>query len=222
MARKRRFHSSDFNLWVCAMGESWAAAENLIGIGVANTAEEARVGQRALEGAILNRKRLAKAFFIDREDVDASGIHRTQVFFSAKKIERGAALGAGLSENQGAVGKIEGGEVVAAFQAHSGRLPVQAPGDHEMEDEPEIAIEAEYDAFADVAENQHGLPFCRGDGRIGSAQEKRAGDADVVERLLEHAWFEGGEVSGDVGEFRHAVQDNADAEVATCLRARRS
>ncbi len=72
-----------------------------------------------------------------------------------------------------------------------------------MKNEPEIAVEAEGDAFADAAEFADGEAVDGGDGRLRGAEKEQAGDADAVERLVEDAWFEGGEVGGDVGEFGH-------------------
>jgi hypothetical protein len=65
---------------------------------------------------------------------------------------------------------------------------VEAAGDHEVQDEEEVVLEAEDDAFADAAEGADGLAFDGGDAGIGRAEEERAGDAEVFERLAEDAW----------------------------------
>ncbi len=53
--------------------------------------------------------------------------------FSLDEVEGGAALGSGFGEDEGAVGEVEGGKVVATTEFGSGGAPVQAAGDHEME-----------------------------------------------------------------------------------------
>jgi hypothetical protein len=40
---------------------------------------------------------------------------------------------------------------------------------------------------------------------LDGAEEEGAGYAEMSERLAYDAWLEGGEVGGDVGEFRHVV-----------------
>ena len=80
---------------------------------------------------------------------------------------------------------------------------MEAAGDHEMEDEPEIVVEAESDALADATEFADGVAFGGGNGRVGGAEEEWATDADVLETLADDAGFQCGEVSGDVGEFGH-------------------
>jgi inhibitor of KinA len=83
---------------------------------------------------------------------------------------------------------------------------VQTAGDHQVQDEPEVAVHANGDAFADAAECAHGAAFGVGKRGLGSSKEKRAGDSNALDRLTEDAWFECSEVGGDVGEFGHVVQ----------------
>ena len=84
--------------------------------------------------------------------------------------------------------------------------PVEAAGDHEVQDKPEIVVDADGDAFADAANSADGLSFGGGDGRTARAQQKGAVDADVLEALAEDARLERGDVGGDVGQFRHGYQ----------------
>jgi hypothetical protein len=74
-----------------------------------------------------------------------------------------------------------------------------------MEDEKEAVVELEDDAFADAAEGHDGVAFEVFDAGLDGAEEEGAGEADVVEGLVEDARGEGAEVSGDVGEFGHGV-----------------
>ena len=83
------------------------------------------------------------------------------------------------------------------------RAPVQAAGNHQMKDQPEIVVEADGDAFADATKFADGEAVDGGDGGLRGAEKKQAGDADALERLVEDARFEGGEIGGDVGEFGH-------------------
>jgi hypothetical protein len=80
-------------------------------------------------------------------------------------VEGGAAFGARFCEYQGSVGEVEGCESVAAGEPGCGWPPVQATGDHEMQDQPEAVVRAisdtDGDALADAAEFADGLAFGR-------------------------------------------------------------
>jgi hypothetical protein len=101
------------------------------------------------------------------------------VFFVAKEVEGGAAFGAGFGENERAVGKVEGGKIVAAAEFGSERAPVQTAGDHEVQDEPMAVVEFDGDALADAAQGTYGVVFELFEWRLDGAQEERAGYADA-------------------------------------------
>src|SRR5207247_6098075 len=57
-------------------------------------------------------------------------------------------------EKQAALGEVERGESVAPGQVCVGRLPVQPPGDHQMNDRREVVLEPDDDALAEAPEFQ--------------------------------------------------------------------
>ena len=77
-------------------GREACGVENLVGIGVADAADEARVSEGALEGAVLEGERGTKAVKIGGEDFDAAGIDVAEGLLAADEMKRGAALGAGF------------------------------------------------------------------------------------------------------------------------------
>ena len=111
-------------------------------------------------------------------------------------------LRAGFGEEKRAIGKVEGRETAAAGELRSARAPVKAAGDHEVEDEPKVSIEADGDALPDAAQFAN-TAFGAGNRRLYGAEEKRASEADALQRLARDALVKGEEVSGDVGEFGH-------------------
>ena len=123
----------------------------------------------------------------------------------AEDVQRGAALASGFGEHQRAVGKIERGEVVAAAELRARGPPVQAPGDHQVKHEPEVVVEADGDALADAAQLADVRPSTSATA-AGRAQQKGAGDANMLERLADDALFERVDVGGDVGQLRHGYQ----------------
>jgi len=85
---------------------------------------------------ILRRKRRAKAFEVGREDLHAAGIDAVEPSFAADYVQRSAPFAAGFGERQRASGKIKRRQRIAAAEFRLRRLPVQAAGDHEVQDEP--------------------------------------------------------------------------------------
>ena len=110
-----------------------------------------------------------------------------------------------LGPEQRAGRKIETGESARRRDLDSKGAPVKTAGDHEMENEPEVVLEADTDAFAEAAEVDDSFPKGAGERRSYGSEEKRADDADSVDGLAENARFERFDVNDDVGEFRHAL-----------------
>jgi len=177
--------------------------ENFVGVGVADAGEEARVGERALEGVIGGEKDGGELVERGVEDFEAAGIEGMEASFAGDDVKGSAFLGAGFGPEQGTIGKVESGEATRRGDFDAARLPMETAGNHEMEDEPEVVFKANADAFAKAAEAQDFLAEGRGERRSGGTEQKRAGNAHGFEGLLEDAHLEGFEIDGDVGEFGH-------------------
>jgi len=80
---------------------------------------------------------------------------------------------------------------------------VQAAGDHQMQNEPEIAFQADGNALANAAEFADDAAVGIREWRKRGAKKKRGGDSNAHERLREDARFECGEVGDDVGKLGH-------------------
>jgi hypothetical protein len=184
-------------------GRELGGVEDFVGVGVADTADEAGIGESALEGAVFSREGGAEAGEVRGEDFDAAGIEVVKGLLAADEMERSAALGAGFREDERTGGEIEGGEGVASGEFGLGRAPVETAGDHEVKNQPEIAFNTDGDALADAAEGADGFAFNAGEGRIDGAEKEDGAEAHTVEGLGEDEGFESGDVGGDVGEFRH-------------------
>jgi hypothetical protein len=185
-------------------GREVGGVENLVGVGVADAGENARVGEGSFEGAVLCGECGAEAFEVGGEDVvfekfQASGVDVLEGFFVGEEVEGGSPLGTGFSEDEGAVGEVEGGEIVAAAEFGSDRAPVKAPRDHEVQDEPEAVVELDGDAFADAVKPADGVAFdlfnCGTDG----AEEEWTGYSDVGKGLAYYEWFKCREIGRYVG-----------------------
>jgi hypothetical protein len=192
-------------------GRELGGVEDFVGIGVADAADEAGIGEGSLECAVFGIQGGAEAVEIRRKDFEAAGIEVAKGLFATDEMEGGAALGAGFGEDQRACREIEGGEGVSSGELCLRRAPVETAGDHEMENQPEVAFDADGDALADAAEGEDGLAFDAGKGRIDGAEEEDGAQAYAVEGLRKNKGLESGDVGGDVGEFRHEYQSAARA-----------
>lgn len=90
---------------------------------------------------------------------------------------------------------------------------MEAPGDHEVQDEPEVVVETDGDSLADSAQFPDGLAFDAAQWWVDTAQQKGAGEAHMFEWLAEDPLFEGFDVDDDVGQFGHCPQINLTSAV---------
>ena len=143
--------------------------QDLVGVGVADAGEEARIGERALEGVVLAFNRAGELRQIRFEDLDAARVHRLQRRLALHQMQRGAPLRAGLGERQRAVLELEERERAARLLAG----PVQAAGDHQVQHEEELVLEPEDDALAEPGQPRTVLPSTAAKG--GTAVRSRNG-----------------------------------------------
>ena len=100
-------------------------------------------------------------------------------------------------------GKSNAARCVAAVGGLRSTPPVEAAGDHQMEDEPEIVVDSDGDALADAAELDDFMAEGVVDGRIGGTKKKGAGNLNTAQRLAEDARSEGVEVNDDIRQLGH-------------------
>src|SRR5262250_1675711 len=103
----------------------------LVGVGVADAAEEPRVGEGAFQGVALADQHLPEALEAGVEDLDAAWIERRERGFTAHQMQRGALLRAGLGEQQRSRGEVEGGEAELPRDPRRALAPAKAAGDHQ-------------------------------------------------------------------------------------------
>jgi hypothetical protein len=80
---------------------------------------------------------------------------------------------------------------------------VKAASDHKMKYQPEIALDADGDAFADATNGGDCAAFSARKGWVGGAEEKDGAEANPLEWLAKDARFKRRDVGGDVWELRH-------------------
>ena len=133
------------------------------------------------------------------QDVETAGIVPGERRVAPRQVNRRTAPGPGLGEDQRPAREVERREPHPARRARAGRPPVKTAGDHEVDDDEQLALEREDDALPETAEPHHGPPLDRGHRRIDRAEDERAGQAEPLQRPPEHARLEGRQVRDDVG-----------------------
>src|SRR5262245_12350103 len=98
--------------------------QDLVRVGVADAAQQPRIGERTLEGVALARERTREGGEIDVHRLDAAGVEGGETGVALHDVERGPLLRARLGEGQGAGGEVEGGEPDLSRDPGPWRLPV--------------------------------------------------------------------------------------------------
>ena len=122
-------------------------------------------------------ERAAKRLDVDLEDLEAARVVLAKRRLALDQVERRPLLRAELGERQRAFRKIERGQRIAAAELGGRLFPVQAPVDHQVQDEPQVVLEAERDALAEAAQPADVFAIERADRRLRRAQQERTGQA---------------------------------------------
>ncbi len=153
----------------------------------------------------LSRRRAAANWSEARvHDLEPAGILLPERGAAAQQEEAGALLLAGLRQQQRAAVEAEGGEGVAAAGPCSGGLPVQAPGDHEVQHQEQLVLEGDHDALAEALQADHRPPLGCLQRRVHRAQQGDAAQLDGLETPARDSRLEGLQIDRDVGKLRHA------------------
>ena len=177
--------------------------QDLVRVGVADAAEEARIGERTFERVVSRAELLGECSEIDLERLEAARVELGQSGRAPQQVQRGAFFRPCFGERECACREVEGQQPAAAGELGARGLPMRAARDHQVQDGPEVVFEAEGDAFADTPELLDSLAAEGGGGRVGGSQQERAGDPHAFEFAAEQALLESFDVDRDVGQLRH-------------------
>ena len=180
--------------------------QDLVGVGVADAGEQARVRQRALGRMVLARQRLAETGEVHSEHLDPPAVELRERRLSRDQMERGPLLRRGLGEHERAVGKVERRERPAAADLRPALSPVQPARDHQVQHQEQVSLEREDDPLADPPESDDPAALGLAKRRRDRPQQKRARQPHRLEPLADDARLERGEVAQDVRQLRHGIE----------------
>jgi len=177
--------------------------QDLVRVGVADAAQDAGIGQRALERVILAGQRAVERGRVGVEHLEPARIVLGEARLAADEIERRAPLRTGLGQDERARREIERGQADLAAELGARGLPVEPPGDHQVQHQEQIALEADHDALAEAREPDDTAAGRRRDRRIDRAKQERAREPHALEGRAHDPRLERLDVDGDVGQLRH-------------------
>jgi len=176
--------------------------KNFIGVGVPDSREEMRVGERSLERMSFPGQGFAKIPGRCGEDVESAEVEFLQGSIALDGMQRGTLLRARFGEEQAAAGKIKGGMPAFARDGNSTLLPLEATGNHQMKNEIELVCEIQDDSLADQVDTQNGLPFEIAQRRRDGFEKARALDPNRLDRLSLESCFERFHINRQIRKFR--------------------
>ena len=110
--------------------------EDLVGVGVADAAEEMRIGQGALERVVLATEDGIELLESRREQLEPARVLRLQGVFAPDQEEGRPCFVPASVSSRLPVREIEGRQVRSCRELDAGRLPVEPSGDHQVQHQP--------------------------------------------------------------------------------------
>jgi hypothetical protein len=166
--------------------------QDLVGVGVAHAAEEPRIGQRPLERVVLAAEDVGERGGRRLQDLEPRRLH------APRHAQGRPLLRPGLAHRERPAVELED-----RLRAALGRLPMQPPGDHEVQLEEEVVGELEDDPLADAADVARPLSFDGLQGRVDRPKQEGAAHDDAAQGAVENPLAQGLDVHFDVRQLRH-------------------
>ena len=176
--------------------------QDLVRVRVPDSAEDVRIRERTLHRVILPRQARRECGQIRLQHLEAARVEPSELT-SGDQVQRRLPARSRLGQHHRTGRKIERRKSHLARNRSAALAPAEPSGNHQVQHEGETAFELEDDALAQTTKPDDGAAFNRADGWIGRAQKEWIGDAEPLERLVEHPRRERLEIQRDVGQFRH-------------------
>src|SRR6185503_1493333 len=130
-------------------------------------------------------------------------------------VQRRAFLWTRFVEEQRAGGEIERRKPDLGGRLCPFRPPLEPAGDHQMENEKQLAFHLPHDPFSNAPQADHRAALGRGERRIDGAEQRGTHHARARERLPHDPWSQRLEINRDVGKLRHPQSLNTCSATST-------
>src|SRR5438270_4434478 len=108
-----------------------------------------------------------------------------------------------LSNGERAVIEIESCERPPAVRDNAVFVPVQPPGNHQMQDQPEIIVKPDGDSFPDAAQAGDAMVEDCFQRWVGGAQQRRPRGMDLLKDVAENPAFQRLNINNNVRQLGH-------------------
>ena len=177
--------------------------EDFVRIRVTDAAEQVRIGQSALQGVVVLPERTRERVASRLEDINPARIVPLECFRTADDEERRLTLRAGFSQDERSVTEVDGEETDLARNTCAGFLPSQTAGNHQMENEKQIAVQCKDDPLSQPVQRHDRSTLDDRQWRIDGAKEKGGGESNLLDTAADDARREGMQVKKDVRQLWH-------------------
>ena len=172
--------------------------EDLVRVGVPDAAENAGIGQGALQRVVVAEEPFGECREARVEHLDAARVVALQLVGAAHDVDRGLASRACLGQDQRAVRKVERRKTDLAGNRRATFAPAQPSSDHQVEHEEQLVAETENEAFSQSVQVGDRPPLESGGRRVDGADDERVAEADALERAIANARTERLQIELDV------------------------
>ena len=193
------------------------AMQDLVRVRVADAAEEMRIGQRALQRVVLAQRARARSAARSASSTSRPPMSNArQRRRAVHDVQRRAPLGARLGQRERAVGESKRASVMRPGGFASARQPAQAAGDHQVDDEEEVAVERHDDALAEATHVDDALPSASPIGGIAVRSTNGLTMPHAHAAARRDARVQRFAVDDDVGQLRHRATPASPAARVAC------
>ena len=119
-------------------------------------------------------------------------------------MQCGALDGACLGHQQRAAREVERRQAQLPGHGRARWAPAQTPGDHQVQDEEQVVVDADDDPFAEAFHGLHRAPLGGLERGRDGPQHERAEQPGPLDSLPDDARREAGHVHLDVRQLQHA------------------
>ena len=203
---RRVIQARDLAVGQCRRQLHWrqpGGVEDLVGIRVADSAEDVGVGQRSLQRVILLSQSRGEGWLVGGQHLEALRIVRRERRFTADDMNRGLTFGSSFGQQQGPVREIEGSQPDLSGNRRAGLAPSEPAGDHQMDDDEEVLVEGKDNPLAQAAKTPDVAAGEVARARLDCADDERIAQADPLQPLSHQPCRQGVYVYRYVRQLRH-------------------
>src|SRR5579859_5776012 len=139
---------------------------------------------------ILRSERGGEGSQIRAEHFEAARVELAQSRFTLHYVKRGAALRSCFGQGKTTRREIERSQRTLRLQLDAWVAPVQTSGNHQVQHQPKVTLQADGDALSEAPQLLHSPAFHFRQGRTDGTQEERARDPHALEPLAKNPLVE--------------------------------